>query len=151
MSNEQQIVSASIDVDAPAEVVFAILADPRQHSRIDGSGSVRSVEGPERLSEGATFVARMRMFGAPYRITNTVVEFEADRRIAWRHFGGHRWRYLLEPLPGERTRVTEQFDYSRYTGMSRRLVEVLRFPTRNRDGIEQTLVRLKDAAEQDRG
>ncbi|MFK5688133.1 SRPBCC family protein [Ornithinimicrobium sp. LYQ92] len=151
MSNEQQIVSASIDVDAPAEVVFAILADPRQHSRIDGSGSVRSVEGPERLSQGATFGARMRMFGAPYRITNTVVEFEADRRIAWRHFGGHRWRYLLEPLPGERTRVTEQFDYSRYTGMSRRLVEVLRFPTRNRDGIEQTLVRLKDAAEQDRG
>lgn len=151
MSNEQQIVSASIDVDAPAEVVFTILADPRQHSRIDGSGSVRSVEGPARLSQGATFGARMRMFGAPYRITNTVVEFEADRRIAWRHFGGHRWRYLLEPLPGERTRVTEQFDYSRYTGMSRRLVEVLRFPTRNRDGIEQTLVRLKDAAEQDRG
>jgi uncharacterized protein YndB with AHSA1/START domain len=36
-----RIVSSSIAVDAPPEVVFAILADPRQHPRIDGSGSVR--------------------------------------------------------------------------------------------------------------
>ena len=34
-------VTESITIDAPPAVVFAILAAPRQHSRIDGSGSVR--------------------------------------------------------------------------------------------------------------
>ena len=38
-----QLISESITVDAPPAVVFAILADPRQHSRIDGSGSVQSI------------------------------------------------------------------------------------------------------------
>ena len=47
----------------------------------------------------------------PYRITNTVVEFEPDARIAWRHFAGHRWRYELEAVDGG-TRVTESFDIS---------------------------------------
>ncbi len=34
-------VSASTTVAAPPATVFAILADPRQHPRIDGSGTVR--------------------------------------------------------------------------------------------------------------
>ena len=38
--------SASTTIDAPPADVFAILADPRQHARIDGSGTVRgSVSG----------------------------------------------------------------------------------------------------------
>ena len=72
------------------------------------------VEGPERLERGSQFGAQMRLFGLPYRISNRVVEFEEGRRIAWRHFGGHRWRYELEPLGADRTRVTESFDYSMY-------------------------------------
>ena len=92
------MISESVDIEAPPEVVFAILADPRQHARIDGSGSVQNLlKGPERLSKGATFGMDMKLFGLPYKIRNTVVEFEEDRRIAWRHFGGHRWRYVLEP------------------------------------------------------
>ena len=46
----------------------------------------------------------------PYKMTNTVVEFEENRRIAWRHLGGHIWRYILEPVDGG-TKVVEQFDY----------------------------------------
>ena len=50
-----RIVSESVEVQAPPEVVFAILADPRQQSRIDGSGSVRNlIKGPDRLSKGAS-------------------------------------------------------------------------------------------------
>ena len=93
-----KVISESVDVDAPPEVVFAILSDPRQHARIDGSGSVRElVKGPERLSKGATFGMDMKLFGLPYKIRNTVVEYDENRQIAWRHFGGHRWRYVLEP------------------------------------------------------
>ena len=48
-----RIISESIVIDAPAETVFAILADPRQHARIDGSGSVRGLlKGPDRLQQG---------------------------------------------------------------------------------------------------
>lgn len=144
-----RVVSSSIDVEAPAEVVFAILADPRQHSRIDGSGSVRdTVSGPARLSRGATFGVDMKLAGLSYRISNRVVEFEEGRLIAWRHFGGHRWRYELEPV-GTGTRVTESFDYSMYAAPPRLLIEALGFPTRNRRGIRETLVKLRSVAESD--
>jgi uncharacterized protein YndB with AHSA1/START domain len=142
-------VSASVTIAAPPAAVFAIVANPHQHPRIDGSGSVRSlIEGPDHVAKGDTFQVSMKLFGAPYKITNTVVEYEPDRRIAWRHFGGHRWRYELEPS-GEGTRVTETFDYSRYNLLWRTLVEVTGFPGRNRQGIRGTLVRLKEAAESD--
>jgi hypothetical protein len=132
-------------------VVFAILADPRQHARIDGSGSVKEMlRGPERLTKGATFGMDMKLFGLPYKIRNTVVEFEEGRRIAWRHFGGHRWRYVLEPTAGG-TKVTESFDYSRYGLVPRLVVELAGFPQRNREGIAHTLVKLKEAAEADAG
>ena len=145
-----RIVSAEATVLAPPDVVFAILADPRQHTRIDGSGTVRRVWGPARLVRGSEFGADMRLVGLPlpYKIPNRVVEFEEGRLIAWRHFGGHRWRYQLEPV-GEGTRVTESFDYSMYPRLHRLVIELAGYPTRNRRAIEQTLVRLKAAAEAD--
>ncbi|MGB5952011.1 MAG: SRPBCC family protein [Ornithinimicrobium sp.] len=150
MSIDQQIVSESITIDAPASVIFDILADPRQHSRIDGSGSVKgSTVGPDRLEKGATFGAKMKLFGVPYKISNRVVEFEDDARIAWRHFGGHRWRYILKPLGDAQTEVTEQFDYSRYKKIPAKGLEAANFPARNREGIQQTLRILKTTAEQD--
>lgn len=144
-----QTISSSTTIDAAPDVVFGIVADPHQHARIDGSGSVQDVvEGPHRLERGAEFYVSMRLFGLPYKIRNRVVEFESDRRIAWRHFGGHRWRYELEPV-GAGTQVTETFDYSRYNPFWRRIIEVTGFPARNRRGIEGTLVRLREAAEAD--
>jgi len=142
-----RVVSESITVAAPPEVVFAIVADPRQHARIDGSGTVlESVSGPERLSQGAQFGMSMRI-GLPYRITNRVVEFDEGRLIAWRHLGGHRWRYELEPVEGG-TRVTESFDYSHYPALKAAAIDALGLPARNRRGIRETLTRLKAAAEQ---
>lgn len=144
-------VSARTTIDAPASVVFAILADPRHHSRIDGSGSVGSViAAPERLAaKGDTFTVHMRMFGLPYKIKNTVVEYEPERRIAWRHFGGHRWRYELEPTDDGGTTVTEAFDYSRYHPVAAKILERIGAVKANQRGIEQTLVRLHQAAEAD--
>lgn len=144
-------ISGSTIIEAPPATVFAIIADPRQHSRIDGSGSVGAViEAPERLSaKGDTFAVNMKLFGLPYKISNKVVEFEGERLIAWRHMGLHRWRYELAPTDDGGTTVTETFDYSRYNAVGAKAIELTGFPERNRRGIEQTLVRLKDAAEAD--
>jgi hypothetical protein len=68
------------------------------------------------------------------------VEFQENRLIAWRHFMGHRWRWLLEPAGEGKTTVTETFDYS--TARSPLAVKLMGFPQRNADGIEKTLARL---------
>lgn len=149
---DDRLVSDSTTIDATPDVVFAVVADPRQHPRIDGSGSVREViTGPDRLAKGETFGVSMKLFGLPYKIRNRVVEFEEDRLIAWRHFGAHRWRYELEPTADGGTRVTETFDYTRYDPMSAALLRAAGFPERNRRGITETLARLKRAAEADQG
>ena len=107
-----KIVSVERVISAAPGLIFEILADPRQHSKIDGSGSVKAakVSAPSRLSKGSKFAMDMKIL-IPYKMTNTVVEFEENRRIAWQHFGGHIWRYILEPVDGG-TKVTEQFDYN---------------------------------------
>lgn len=137
----ERVISRSIVVAASPQQVFDLLADPGRHSELDGSGSVRgSISGPARLSQGARFGMRMRL-GVPYVIRNQVVEFEEGRRIAWRHFHRHVWRYELEPA-GSGTRVTESFDYR--DSRSPQALERMGFPARNTRGIEATLDRLKE-------
>ena len=115
-------VSVERTVPASPQEVFALLADPRRHREIDGSGTLRdTVDGPARLHRGARFGMRMQL-GAPYEMTNTVVEFEEGRRIAWQPrptnriaalaIGGRIWRYELEPVDGG-TRVRETWDIRR--------------------------------------
>ncbi len=131
-----QVVSATRVVPAPPEDIFALLRDPAQHANLDGSGTVKGSRGTgDLLGPGSTFSMDMRI-GVPYRIKNTVVEYEQDRRIAWRHFGGHVWRWELEPVDGG-TRVTESFDWG--PSPIGFLYDLLGFPERNREGIEATL------------
>lgn len=143
----EPVVQLTIDIAAPAEVVFDMLADPAQHPKIDGSRTVRRLlRGPRRLTSGSRFSVGMRLFGIPYRVTNRVVEFEPNRLIAWRHFEPQRWRYELDPAVGG-TRVREAFDYSFYPLAGRWLIRLSGWPERNRRAIAQTLLRLKAAAE----
>ncbi|MFB9314369.1 SRPBCC family protein [Nocardioides plantarum] len=140
--------SATTTIAAPAAVVFAILADPRQHARIDGSGNVRdAVDGPERLVLGSRFAMGMKK-GASYQTKNTVVEYDADRLIAWRHVGLHRWRYELAPTADGGTEVTETWDLSHYPAPGRLALSAL-FGTATQQAVEATLVKLKAAAEAD--
>jgi uncharacterized protein YndB with AHSA1/START domain len=133
-------ISRSCVVHATPEKVFDVLADPTQHPLIDGSGTVKAAQpdGPKRLALGSTFGMVMKL-GAPYKIENTVMEFEENRLIAWRHFGGHRWRYELEPVEAG-TNVTETFDWS--TSKSAFMLELVQAPKRNARSMEKTLERL---------
>lgn len=137
-------VSHSVEVAAPPERVFALLADPHRHPEIDGSGTLqRAVSGPRRLELGDVFGMRMR-WGLPYLMRNTVVELEPDRLIAWRTVGLHRWRYELEPVEGG-TRVTETFDWA--PSPVAPVLERLGVPARNLRSIRSTLARLKALVE----
>ncbi|MDA8269668.1 MAG: SRPBCC family protein [Actinomycetota bacterium] len=136
------VIARSRVIPASPAAIFDLLADPAAHARLDGSGSVRSAVGnPARLSLGATFAMNMRI-GLPYRVTNTVVEFEEGRRIAWRHFGGHVWRYELEPVDGG-TRVTETFDGS--TSKAPVVLTLMGVARKHPLAMEATLQRLADA------
>lgn len=139
-SDPAKVVSRSTIVPAPAQMIFDLLADPRRHGEIDGSGSIQSaqIDAPERLSLDATFGMQMKI-GVRYKITNTVVEFEEGKTIAWRHFGGHIWRYILEPVGGG-TKVTEQFDWNK--SKSPLILKLRKSPQDNAKSIEKTLENL---------
>ncbi|MFM8858395.1 MAG: SRPBCC family protein [Actinomycetota bacterium] len=135
-----KVVSRTRFVPAPAQQVFDLLADPRQHHLIDGSGSVKGarIDVPARLSKGARFAMNMRI-ALPYRITNEVVEFDEPHRIGWRHFGGHIWRYIIEDTAGG-CNVTEQFDWEH--NKSPLMLKLMNAQVRNAQSIEATLERL---------
>ena len=140
-------VSRSVEVAAPAAELFAIVADPRRHHELDGSGTVRdNISAPAKLVAGAKFSTKMRMFGVPYRITSTVTALKPDELIEWRHPYGHHWRWEFESLSPTSTRVTETFDYHN-TGSLKDAVkyyERMGFAKANATGIEATLTRLRD-------
>ena len=140
-------VSRSVEVAAPAAELFALVADPRRHHELDGSGTVReNVAAPAKLAAGDRFSTKMRMFGLPYRITSTVTTFKPGALIEWRHPFGHRWRWEFEEISPTLTRVTETFDF-RDTG---RVKDALNYYTltgfakSNVTGIEATLAKLRD-------
>lgn len=142
-----RVVTRSRTVPAPPSVVFDILADPRMHPTIDGSGMVRGrIQGPERLGPGARFGMRMRILGAvPYAVRNEVVEYEQDRRIAWRHLFRHVWRYELEPVDdGASTLVRESFDYG--PSVYPLVLEWLDVPEAHAGNMERTLETLAAVA-----
>ncbi|MET0900628.1 MAG: SRPBCC family protein [Mycobacterium sp.] len=140
-------ISRSVEVAAPAAELFALVADPRRHHEIDGSGTVRdNIKAPAELSLGARFSTKMRMFGVPYRLTSTITALKPNELVEWRHPFGHHWRWEFEELSPTLTRVTETFDY-RDTGFIKdrtRYYERIGFAKSNATGIEASLSRLRD-------
>ena len=143
---DERILSAQIEIDAPAQVIFDILIQPRRHAEIDASQSVQGIiKGPERLALGDTFKVRMKV-GVNYWVTNKVVEFELNRRITWAHLLGNRWTYELTPLSPDRTLVRETNNL-RAAGWKASLSPVARKHEAIRRSIAKSLVRLKKLAE----
>ncbi|GAB2641556.1 SRPBCC family protein [Prescottella soli] len=135
-------IARRVTVDAPASAVFDLIADPRRHHELDGSGTVQgTVSGPDRLDTGATFTVSMKMYGAPYRIKSRVVDFEDGHVVEWKHPLGHHWRWEFEETTPGHTEVTEVFDYS----MVRfpQWVQLMGFRAKNEQGITSTLEHLR--------
>ncbi|ORV83735.1 dimethyladenosine transferase [Mycobacterium interjectum] len=148
-------VSVERVIKAPPEKVFALLADAAKHAAFDGSGSVNHASQQSvPLSMGSTFAMAMKgrkeTLFIPYRTTNTVIEYEPDRRIAWQTFGlgglvgGRIWRYELLPAEGG-TLVRETWDVSQ--DKQKRMITSGSMPKLTADGMRATLARIADLLE----
>jgi hypothetical protein len=143
------VVSVERIIAAPASDLFRIVADVSRHPDIDGSGAVVAPKAstPTPLSLGSTFAMSMKA-GIPYSMSNTVIEYELDRRIAWktvlagflgRYIGGRIWRYEFEPVEGG-TLVRESWDIT----VDKQAIFMRRgkLPSVTADGMTKTLERL---------
>ena len=140
-----RIKSASIIINVPVRRVFDVVANPHLHAVIDGSKSVKSViYGPERLSLGEKFGMNMQI-GIKYKITNTVVEYEENKVIAWRHLGRWIWRYEFHEISPNQTVVTESFDGTK-TPLNFWLKARKAYPFVQK-AVAKTLVKLKEYCE----
>jgi uncharacterized protein YndB with AHSA1/START domain len=147
-ARSDKVISVTRTIQASPASIFEVLANPERHVEIDGSGTVQQLRGEgKRLQLGSTFGMSMKLGFVPYRIENTVVEFEENRLIAWRHYGGHRWRYELAPVESAHgaTSVTESFDWN-YSHF-KTIIKAAGYPKRHRKNIEQTLERLASVVE----
>jgi uncharacterized protein YndB with AHSA1/START domain len=142
-------------IKAPADQIFALLADAGKHAVIDGADSVNHAsEASVPLSMGTTFGIAMRgrkeTLFLPYRTSNTVIEYEPDRRIAWKttfaggRVGGRIWRYELAPADGG-TLVRETWDVSQ--DKQRWMVTSGSIPQRTADSMTATLHRIAELVE----
>jgi len=148
------VVSVERVIAAPAAELFRIVADITRHPEIDGSGSVVKPKAgaPSPLKLGATFGMSMKA-GVPYSMSNSVIEFEQDRRIAWkttlsgflgRYIGGRIWRYEFEPAPGG-TLVRESWDISQ--DKQSQFLRRGKLPSVTAKSMTETLARLATLAE----
>ena len=143
-------VSVERVIKAPADKIFALVADAGKHASIDGTDSVNHAsQASVPLSMGAKFGMAMRgrkeTLFVPYRTNNTVIEYEPDRRIAWKttflggRVGGRIWRYELEAAP-EGTLVRETWDVSQ--DKQKRMITSGSIPRQTADGMRATLERI---------
>jgi len=146
-TGNEQIKSARIVINAPAEKIFAVLANPLRHKEIDGSSTIQeNISGPEKLVLGSKFGMKMHV-GVDYRIRNTVVEYSENSLIGWRHVGRWIWRYELVNMGPNLTQVTETFDASRAPLISKAWLSLRKAYPFTQKAVAKTLVKLKSTCE----
>jgi uncharacterized protein YndB with AHSA1/START domain len=139
--------AARIVINTPAAKIFEVLADPRAHALFDGSATIKeSISGPARLHLGAKFSMAMKI-KVPYRITNTVVAFEENKKVTWCHLMKWTWSYELQDLGSSITQVTEIFDGSTIPAFSRWWLKKTGAVGRNPKFMAKSLVQLKALCE----
>lgn len=146
----------SIDVHAPAELVWTLVADVTRM----GEWSPHTVQARWVEPGGEAGPALGRRFRGTNRLpivrrwtsTATVTECEPGRRFAF--VVGHDaadpntvWRYDFEPLTDGRTRVTEGWRMLREPAVVLAYYRLIGQSGRIARGVEETLRRLKAAAE----
>jgi uncharacterized protein YndB with AHSA1/START domain len=142
-----RVVSAAREIEASADCIFELIADPAQQPSWDGNDNLREAAPGQRVrAVGDIFVMRLTRGGVR---DNRVVDFVEGRRIAWRPAvqgkspPGHLWAWELEPLSPSRTLVTHTYDWTELTDRSR----FSRAKATTADKLQASLDRLAAQAE----
>jgi hypothetical protein len=158
MADDQYRMEVSRRIEAPAERIFDILANPQRHTDLDGSEMLRGAVSKEMIT-GVGDVFSMKMYldeVGDYVMMNYVVEFELNRCIGWEPApgdaaasedgkypigvpAGHRWGFRLDPDGKDATIVTEIFDC---TAASEELREAIEDGASWIESMTTTLTRL---------
>jgi uncharacterized protein YndB with AHSA1/START domain len=120
-----RVARASREVAAAADLIFELIADPAQQPRWDGNDNLAEAPAGQRVGAVGEVFTMTTTKGNVRE--NHVVEFDEGRRIAWKPAEpggdplGHLWRWELEPIDAERTRVTHTYDWTRLPDGDRRI------------------------------
>jgi hypothetical protein len=149
-------------IDATADEVFAVVADPNGHVEIDGSGMLVAAPDPQPLRKvGDTF--EMNMDREPlgdfpemgkYTVLNTVTKIEPGKAIEWNvgtaeHGAfGHVYGYELTPAGDGGTDVVLYVDWS---GVPEEVRSVVQWPVVPVHMLEKSLENLEPVVAARRG
>lgn len=111
-----KVVSAEIDIAAPAEAVFEFIADPQRQPEWDGNDNLGSAVAGQRVDEvGDSFVTTLTK-GVDRE--NHIVDFAEGRLIAWKpsEVGGEpfgqKWVWEIEPKDEDTCLVRHTYDWT---------------------------------------
>ncbi|WP_158583031.1 SRPBCC family protein [Nesterenkonia natronophila] len=139
------MTSYSITVEAPADELYTLVADPHRHHEFHGSQTVQArARGPRELTNGARFSVHMRKYGLPYRLPLRVTQARRPTSatpgiVEWRQPTGHRWSWEFEPLDAASTRVTESYDATSQWRVIRATLRLAQVPRVNAESIQRSL------------
>jgi uncharacterized protein YndB with AHSA1/START domain len=116
-------ISVSRIIDAPPFQVFAFLAEPANHVRLDTSGMIRSAaDGSGIRATGDVFLMNMyNDIRGHHQVENHVIVYEHDRAIGWAPAepgqppAGHTFVWELAAVDDRRTLVSQTYDWSAFT------------------------------------
>jgi uncharacterized protein YndB with AHSA1/START domain len=129
VDTSRKIVVSKV-IDAPAERIFALLADPGRHQEIDGAEMLRGTGGKSEplVAVGQVFSMDMHQEAlGDYRMINKVTALMPDARIGWAptidpecelasklgdmQVGGHTYTFDLSDQGDGTTKVTQTYDW----------------------------------------
>jgi len=148
-------------IPATPEVLWEIVCDVTRTPELSPEISACSwLDGATGPVVGARFSATNTVNGKSWKNTPVVTAAEPGRLFAFerteRFAGTVAWRYVLEPVEGGGTRVTESYEVTRRLSRLGWLVIERIYGCRDRRadlgrGMEQTLQRLAELAAEQRG
>ena len=150
---------ASVVVRASAERVWALVTDVTR----TGEWSPENVggvwlDGATGPAVGARFKGTNRRGKTKWSSTCEIIAADPGREFAFATNGAAKpdtvWRYVLEPLGDNETRVTESFQLVRPLGIGSRFITRITTGVRDRradleDNVRQSMARIKEILESD--
>jgi uncharacterized membrane protein len=112
-TEEDRVITSTIEIDRPAQDVFAYLDELDKHSEWQASliSSKQETEGPVGVGTRATDTRKVP--GGPQDMTYEITEYDPPRKTSWRGLNGPVravGSVTIEPLGDARSRVTVAFN-----------------------------------------